>query len=457
MNEQRFPTHWGQFFDEAVPTYVKQRYSPNPKWRDKPFSLEDLNFYAKGVKELSHLLRSDRHEVSQRQVVSYFEHPKNRSAYLLYFLNLQAAKFFTVFERHSDALSKAFDIARSENRAFRVLDLGAGPGTASIALLLWAQGKKNCPEFDLTLVDQHMPVLEDAKALLSSGRTPAQDIRIIKSNCYNFRFDGIYDFSILGHILNETDSPLTKQSEFLRSVTHHTQGAGVLIIEPADKLSSQNLGSLRNRFLGVEKKRYSSHDHESETSNTDELNDSFADTEDLTLQETAQDSSVTTQRLWGPCLHEGTCPLSLSRDWCHFSFPAEIPGKWFSEFSRRLGSKREWLKFSYLWIASERLPPPVRPDHIRLVVSDIMRQHEQIPLVLLCEPEQTKRISLDILKTKNFKILRGDVVKLPDPNAPPVRQERPAARVGQQRAAREKKETPFRLKPKPTQKAKPRK
>ncbi|MCM0605569.1 MAG: hypothetical protein KA715_05715 [Xanthomonadaceae bacterium] len=427
MNEQRFPTLWGQFFDETVPTYVKQRYSPNPKWRDKPFSLEDLNFYAKGVKELSHLLRSDRHEVSQRQVASYFEHPKNRSAYLLYFLNLQAAKFFTMFERHSDALSKAFDIARSESRPFRVLDLGAGPGTASIALLLWAQGKKNCPEFELTLVDQHMPVLDDAKALLSAGRTPAKDIRIIRSNCYDFRFDGVYDFSILGHLLNETETPLARQAEYLSLVENHTSGAGVLIVEPADKISSQNLGSLRNELLGVVR-------HHGDEG----------------------DQAPSLKRLWGPCMHEGTCPLSQSRDWCHFSFPAEIPGKWFRQFSERLGSKREWLKFSYLWIASAKLAPPMRPAHLRLVVSEIMRQHEQTPLVLLCEPDQTKRISLDVLKTKSFKIFRGDVVKYPDPNAPAdsrprvPQKDRPAPRD------REEKKT-FRIKSKPPKKVKSRK
>ena len=417
MNEQKFPKHWGQFFDEAIPAYVKAAYSPNPKWKDKPFSKDDLDFYAKGVRELSNLLRSDRTDLSTRQVVTYFEQAKFRSAYLLYFLNLQAAKFYTVFDRHSDALSKSFDIAIVEKRPFRVLDLGSGPATASIALALWARTKKNCPEFEFTLVDQHKQVLDDGKEILSlfAHFTPGEksvkssqkatipasiehindrmvaksddSIKTIKSNCYNYRYDGIYDFSILGHVLNETETPIAKQTKFLSDVYAHTSGAGVLIIEPADKVSSQRLGNLRNNWLGL-----------------------AAESLDEEHAEALPEQGL---RIWGPCFHEGRCPLTNSRDWCHFSFPADIPGKWFRQFSERLGSKREWLKFSYLWMASSAVVPPVRPEHLRLVVSDILRQHGQVPLVLLCEPENTKRISLDVLKTKKFEIVRGDVVKLP--------------------------------------------
>src|SRR6185437_1816389 len=130
----RFPAAWSWFFDETIPTWVKQNYSPRESWKDKPFSKEDAKFFFRGVEELSNIFTEDR-PPSARGRLDYFSHPKFRSAYLLYFLPIQAAKFVTVFQLHSKAIRAALEHARKHG-VLRVLDLGAGPGTASFALIL---------------------------------------------------------------------------------------------------------------------------------------------------------------------------------------------------------------------------------------------------------------------------------------------------------------------------------
>jgi hypothetical protein len=123
---------------------------------------------------------------------------------------------------------------------------------------------------------------------------------------------------------------------------------------------------------------------------------------------------------FGPCLHAGVCPLSHGRDWCHFSVPATIPGRWFRSFSVRLGSERQWLKYSYLWLRSadgEALPRerPVDPRS-RLVITDSLRRKDSdLLMVLLCEPEKPRRITRSV----RDRIGRGDIIQLSAPEKPP--------------------------------------
>src|SRR5258708_1057160 len=96
----RFPPATPWLIDEFIPSYVKSNYSPRESWKGKPFGKEDVQFFCKGVMELSELFTEER----PRQMPAYLQHPKFRSAYLLYFLPLQMAKFITVFQMHADAL-----------------------------------------------------------------------------------------------------------------------------------------------------------------------------------------------------------------------------------------------------------------------------------------------------------------------------------------------------------------
>ncbi|MGK5089949.1 hypothetical protein WDW86_20555, partial [Bdellovibrionota bacterium FG-2] len=127
-----FPEVWCRFIDDTLPGWVKNRYSPNPRWKDKPFSMEDVKFFIPSIRNLSDLFTRQ----LGRSPGAYFQQARFRSAYLLYFLPLQASKFISLFCQHPEALRAALAHGRETN-VLRVADLGSGPATASLAFLAW--------------------------------------------------------------------------------------------------------------------------------------------------------------------------------------------------------------------------------------------------------------------------------------------------------------------------------
>jgi len=173
MPNIRFPLAWPWFFDETLPAWVKNQYSPRDSWKDKPFSEADAQFFTKGILELSELFTDER----PKSVPTYFNHPKFRSSYLLYFLPLQASKFTALFQMHGPALAAALAHAK-ETGVLRVADLGSGPGTASIALLLELLQKAaetqgfEIPPVEFDWFDTHRGILEDGRALVEQIAAP---------------------------------------------------------------------------------------------------------------------------------------------------------------------------------------------------------------------------------------------------------------------------------------------
>jgi hypothetical protein len=162
----------------------------------------------------------------------------------------------------------------------------------------------------------------------------------------------------------------------------NVKGGGVLFVEPAFKSASQRVSQIRDELMP--------------------------------------------RPIWGPCFHQQKCPLADGRDWCHFSVPVTLPGKFFKKFSVKLGSVRDWLKFSFVWIAADadhELVPSSPQSKLGLarVVSDPMKtprgNQNQI-----CEPVQIKWLS-----TPRRPIFRGEVIAGSD-LVTPVRSEIPRGR-----------------------------
>jgi hypothetical protein len=448
----RFPGAWGWFFDEAVTSWVKNNYSPKESWKGKPFSKEDSKFFFRGIDELSEIFTEER----SRGIPQYFNHSKFRSAYLLYFFPLQAAKFISVYQLHAKAFEAAIEHGRREGE-MRIVDLGAGPGTASISALLQllqmatASGDE-LPKIRMLWIDTNMSAMQDGKKLAEQLASHFSRLRgkleiELKTGPWwkATQFIGKpTSLMLLGHVVNESagpDKPVSKsfkrgpesvvsnkydddsevadgmelasgdfpseapgefendvgEEEFdlpetdgnwgksWKQIFARAAGGGTLIVEPASKKNSQYLSQLRDEFFnhGLLEKDPSS--------------------------------------IWGPCLHSERCPLAIGRDWCHFSIPAHVPGAWFLEFSKALGSERQWLKFSYLWIASQldgETRAPVAAANLRRVVSDPLIARETgprssvvnttAPSVLICEPETPGRLTVP--RTSELK--RGDLVRL---------------------------------------------
>lgn len=364
-----FPASWTWFFDDCLPAWVKEHYSPRENWKGKPFSSEDAKFFLRGVRELSDFFTDER----PRKLPDYLSHEKYRSSYLLYFLPLQASKFIALFGIHSAAIEAGLENARATG-TFRVFDLGAGPGTASIATLLMLLGRREelPAKIEFVLFDRNISILKDAEALLTKiaesfpktrGRV---SVRWVGGDLWKkllLERDPV-SLAVFGHTLNEflpmrtedgVPSPDPRPFSHLFELTKN--GAGILFVEPAARIPSQTLSKLRNFFIE----------------------------EGLIEADPA--------RIWGPCLHAGHCPLSEGRDWCHFSVPGKVPGKWFSFFSKGLSKEKEWLKYSYLWISAEKSMNSERVgDDERLVISDpLSRDPRAKREVLLCEPEKPRR------------------------------------------------------------------
>jgi len=383
-----FPSRWIMVLDELIPALVKNRFSPKPAWKDKPFSQDDVAFFSKGLVELSDFFTEDREKA---RLPNYFTTSKFRSSYLLYFFALQGAKFLTLFDRYPLAIKAAIAHA-TETGTLRIVDVGSGPGTASIAFLIFileqiagevqkGKSSRKVPlpfKIQLVWIDQNETILKDGQALLASlihffpefegSIDLSTEARPWWKHPKNFQFEA--SIVLFGNVLNESsDDPriyLSGLAPFLKNI----KGAGVLMMEPAFKSASQRLSQIRDELMP--------------------------------------------HRLWGPCLHEGKCPLAQGRDWCHFSVPAELPGEFFKKFSIKLGSKREWLKFSFIWVSENYkkdqkliLSEQTQPKIVR-VVSDPLRtpsgnQNQ------LCTPHQIAWIKTPPIRP----FYRGDVIPAP--------------------------------------------
>ncbi|HAR43608.1 MAG TPA: hypothetical protein DCS07_13425 [Bdellovibrionales bacterium] len=386
--ENPFPAAWLWLVDQTIPELVKDRYSPRESWKNKPFTQEDAHFFFKGIEELSERFTEER----SRGVLNYFLHPKYRSAYLLYFLPLQAAKFLTLFDQNKGAMEAAVDHGLKQG-VLRIGDLGAGPGTATLAALLWFlnwadKNKTDLPKIEILWLDTNTTVMDDGRVLVEKladgfprlrGKVRLKTVDAPWWEVGRYTENQPFSLLILGHVLNEASGPMSSNSDEGRhekwiklwsTLVDLSAGGGMMIVEPASRRTAQNLSQIRDQL--------------------------FADT--LINNEEV--------RLWGPCLHAGLCPLSGGRDWCHFSFPTQIPGRWFREFSKGLGSERLWLKLSYLWIASAEYPSTVSDPRARRVISDPMGEDRST--LLLCEPEEAIHHKIN----PRAKIFRGDLIKI---------------------------------------------
>jgi hypothetical protein len=98
--------------------------------------------------------------------------------------------------------------------------------------------------------------------------------------------------------------------------------------------------------------------------------------------------------------------MARGRDWCHFSVPVRVPSKWFRMFSEALGSERQWLKYSYLWLAAEEFAAPEHDPRMRRVLSDPMSAAKDRGEVLLCEPGHPGRVE----SPARDPLWRGDLI-----------------------------------------------
>lgn len=287
-----------------------------------------------GVRRLSTLFTTGRNW-SEGRAPDYLDARSLRRAYLLYFLPVNHAKVSALL-REMPALP---------SRPLRILDLGSGPGTASLAVLSHMT-QLNQPirhGVDVIAVDRNRQALREAEALWHSMTQAPRQYRLCtvqadveQTDSHSSWVQGSFDLIVLANSLNElfgsAPDPLAARVRLLTTLLQALAPDGtVMIVEPALRSTTRALHQVR-----------------------DQLTASGAAT------------------VYSPCLHERPCPaLVRPDDWCHEERPWTPPAV-VQKIDRVVGFIKDALKFSYLLLRKDGLTIAERGSDVYRVVSDVM-------------------------------------------------------------------------------------
>ncbi|HEY7129665.1 MAG TPA: small ribosomal subunit Rsm22 family protein [Nitrospira sp.] len=294
------------------------------------------------VTELSRLFTKGRAELSR----PYLEDPTSAAAYLNYFLPVNLSKIQALL----DELPGETFVGKEAR--FSVLDLGAGPGTAGVAVLDWLHhgGRTLAEHLSVTAVDISGIALRQAERLwnlyartagITSPRlqTYQGNLRHMHSGSLGEEIGraGPFDLIVLANCLNEmwseSSDPTAARAGLITTALSWLSPHGTLmIVEPALRETSRALHQVRDQLLA--EKRCT---------------------------------------VFSPCLHEGNCPALINPDdWCHEERPWEPPTS-IMQIDREVGFIKDALKFSYLLLRTDGRTITDRGPHTFRVVSELRK------------------------------------------------------------------------------------
>ncbi|HKN86255.1 MAG TPA: small ribosomal subunit Rsm22 family protein [Nitrospiraceae bacterium] len=300
-------------------------------------SLEDLSHH---VGELSRLFTRDRHKLKTQ----YLADERLRRAYVSYFLPVNAAKVQTLLDELSERDLEIPSV--QENGPLRVLDVGSGPGTASLAALDWMQRSSGRQRgIEVTAVDNVQVALDEAQALWNAycriGAPESARLHCVHANLERNSWirsidqSNPYHVIVMANTLNElyrtVDDSVQQQVQMIQMLLErlHPHGA-LIIIEPALRQTTRHLHSVRDRLLMLQ-----------------------------------------ACTIYSPCLHEHSCPALIKKeDWCHEERPW-VPPPWTTAIDREVGLIKDALKFSYAIFRKDGATIVPRNQDVFRVVSEL--------------------------------------------------------------------------------------
>lgn len=267
--------------------------------------MRDFKRLAKGALQLSEAFTQGRSELPK----NYFNLKEARSGYLLYFTLTNFAKTFHCLKQAAPFLSTGGPL--------RILDVGAGPGTAALACSSFFSDRP----LEIVCLEQNKGILEDAKNLFEKWKNPNHRTHFQCASFPTF-VKGSFDLIIAANFLNELGN-VGHQRRAAEMLLKHLNPNGLLIIiDPALQKTTRTLMALRDQLL-----------------------------------------SAKACIVLAPCLHQANCPMLAAnqRDWCHFYIDWECP-KIIRAVDKLIGNKHDYLKMAYLILQKEAPSPQPSPS-----------------------------------------------------------------------------------------------
>jgi SAM-dependent methyltransferase len=333
--------------------------------------------YVLGDAALSKYLQGDlpqqqlaAHAACLRELSDWYVGPRNAPfeigaaharAYALYYLLLNARKWRWLCRQVlAELLPKS---------ALRILDFGAGPGTASLALL-----EAQLQVAEVHVVESSSAMRELALALLTAaGCASVRAERSLQQGAPPA--EGRYELVIFSNVLNELSTPERLQL-LLYTGRLLSPGGIIAIMEPALQEQTRALMLLRDQFL--------------------------ADASDFAVRY--------------PCLRQDACPMlqASARDWCHTTLQAEAPPI-VRQLDQLTGFNKHRLKLSCMLF--QRGPRPLQPSSAYRLMEDSERGRRGVEALacgacdygrLLVPRKQRSQQTLAFEKGRSFDSLLVD-------------------------------------------------
>ena len=351
--------------EEVLKIYLKETYLPQRRAKTPGWTFHDLKFFAEGVDVVSTAFTEEREEMAK----DYFNRKEFRSAYLLYFTLINAAKVWKCLEEAKPFLKSG---------PIKILDLGCGPATASLACSAFFADRP----IEIFGLEQNGRIMRDGFALWNRMAPPQNHRFTIKNiNLYPKSLNAVlrdkrFNLTIAANFLSEL--PNQTQQELSRTLLEHSEV--VTIIEPALQRVTRDLMGLRDRLL--------------------EKKEAF---------------------VVAPCLHQRRCPMLAEnpRDWCHFYLDWKCP-LLIRQVDSVIGNKHDYLKMAYMILQSLSLRTPRNPlseDFWRSVSSPLLSKGKKE--LILCgacgKLRKIERLKRDRTEANDAfdDIKRGDIIQWP--------------------------------------------
>lgn len=268
----------------------------------------ELKNLAGNVSRLSKLLTRDRESLP----AAYLKDPDLRTAYVRYFMPANMKKVHLALSDLSLHPGRLLS-----KRILRILDMGAGPGTALLGLFSFFASRTGRPFLSCTAMDRVGENLRIAQDLFNQYRMGRELDAALETSRADIESASRpagepFDLVLFSNVLNELfpfdKDRIVRRTSLVENILRHSlAGDGsCIIIEPALRETSRELLEVRDRL--VER--------------------GF--------------------NVFSPCLADMRCPASRNpRDWCHEDIPWDPPAL-IKDIDRHTGLRKDSLKFSYL-------------------------------------------------------------------------------------------------------------